>query len=102
MSTKTTSNMELTIMPAGKKFKSTKLLRILENRIALRRIFARHMNNWDERMLDKCEDLTVRPFIRKRNCKAVSSKDCRNNEEQFRASCNNKIKEIECMNGRCM
>ena len=36
-----------------------------------------------------------------KNCKAVSSKDSRNNGKKFRTSCNHKINRMECKNGRC-
>ena len=37
-----------------------------------------------------------------KNSRVVSSRDSRNKEEQFRASCNNKINGIECKIGKCV
>ena len=51
----------------------------------------KHTNNWDEQILDKCEELSVGGIHAVKNCKAVNSKDCRNSRENFEVSCNNKI-----------
>ena len=50
------------------------------------------MNNWDERILDKCEDLTVKFFMQK-ELQGSNSKDFWDNEEYFEAFCNNKSNE---------
>ena len=65
MSTKTINHMELTIMQEGKNSKSNRLQWIFERSESISQNFVKHMDNWDERILDKCEDLTVRFFMRK-------------------------------------
>jgi hypothetical protein len=65
MSTETTRHKELTIMQAGKDFKSNRLQRIFGRSKSIPKNFVRHKNNWDERILDKCEELTARVFMRK-------------------------------------
>ena len=50
------------------------------------------MDNWDERILDKCEDLTVSFFMRK-ELQGSNSKDFWDIGEYFKASCNNKSDE---------
>ena len=62
MLTRTTSHMELTIMQAGKSFKSNRLQRIFERSKSIPKNYVRHMNNWEERILDKCEEKTIRVF----------------------------------------
>ena len=44
----------------------------------------------DEQILDKCEELSVGGIHAVKNCKAVNSKDSRDNGEYFGAPCNNK------------
>ena len=66
---KTTRHMELTIMQAGKNFKSNKLQRIFGRSKSISKDFVKHMDNWDERILDKCEELTVRAFMQKRTAR---------------------------------
>ena len=90
--TKTTRHMGLTIMQAGKNFQSKKLQRIFRGSKVFRRIFVKHMNNWDERILNKCEDLTARFFMRK-ELQGSNSKDFRDIGEYFEASCSNKSDE---------
>ena len=84
--------MELAIMQADKNPKSKKLQRIFGGSKVFRRIFVKHMNNWDGRILDKCEDLTVRLFMRK-ELQGSNSEDFRDNGEYFEASCNHKSDE---------
>jgi hypothetical protein len=84
--------MELTIMQAGKNFKSNRLRRIFGRSKVFQRVFVKLMNNRDERILDKCEELIVRFFERK-ELQGSNSKDFRNNGEHFKASCNNKSDE---------
>jgi hypothetical protein len=84
--------MELTIMQAGKNFKSNKLQRIFERSKVFRIIFVKHLNNRDERIPNKCEGLTARFFMRK-ELQGSNSKDYRDNGEYFEASCNNKSDE---------
>ena len=47
--------------------------------------------------------VTIRRGIQvAKNCKAVGTKYSRNNRENFGVSCNNKINEDDCMNGKCV
>ena len=92
MSTKTINHMELTIMQADKNPKSNRLQRIFGRSKSISKDFVKHMDNWDERILDKCEDLTVRFFMRK-ELQGSNSKDFRDNGEYFEASGNNKSDE---------
>jgi hypothetical protein len=57
--------MELTIMQAGRISRAISCRGFSVDRKAFYRIFLKHLNNWDERILDKCEELTVRVFMRK-------------------------------------
>jgi hypothetical protein len=50
------------------------------------------MNNCEERVLDKCEEITVRFFMRE-ELQGSNSKDSRDNGDYFEASCNNKSDE---------
>ena len=84
--------MELTIMQADKNPKSNRLQRIFGKSKSILKDFVKHMDNWDERILDKCEDLTVRFFMRK-ELQGSNSKDFRDIGEYFEASCNNKSDE---------
>ena len=83
MSRKATKHMELTIMQADKNFKSNKLQRIFGRSKSIPKNFVKHMNNWDEWILDNCEDLTVRFFMRS-ELQGSNSRDFRNNEEYLR------------------
>jgi hypothetical protein len=84
--------MELTIMQADKNFKSNRLQRIFERSKSISKNFVRHKNNGNEQILDKCEELSVRFFMRK-ELQGSNSKDFWNNGEYFEASCNNKSDE---------
>jgi hypothetical protein len=55
--------MELIILQTGKNFKGIRLQRIFGRSKSVSKDSVRHMNNWDEWILDKCEELTVRAFI---------------------------------------
>jgi hypothetical protein len=79
-------------MQAGKNSKGNKLKRIFGKLKGISKDFVRHMNNRDERILDNCEDLTVRFFMRK-ELQGSNSRNFRNNGEYFEASCNNKSNE---------
>ena len=52
-------------MQAVKDFKSNRLQRIFGRSKSFSKDFVKHMDNWDERILDNCEELTVRFFMRK-------------------------------------
>ena len=88
---KITRLVGLSIMQASKNFKSNRLLRIFGKSNGILRTFVKHMINWGW-----ADTRQVRGFIRRgihvvKNCKAVSSKDSRDNREYFGTSCNNKI-----------
>ena len=57
---KITRLTRLFIMQASKNFKSNKLQGIFRRSKSISKNFVKHMNNWDERILDNCEELSVR------------------------------------------
>ena len=99
---KITILMGLTIMQASKNFKNNWRLRIFERSISISKTLVKHMNNWGETNPWCVWGLICRCIQVAKNCKAVGSKDSRSIEEQFGASCKNKINGIECNNGRCI
>ena len=88
---KITRLMGLIIMQVSKNFKSKRLLGIFGRLNGILKTFVKHMINWGW-----ADTRQVRGIIRRgihvvKNCKAVSSKDSRDNREYFGTSCNNKI-----------
>ena len=88
---KITRLMGLTIMQANKNFKSNRLLRIFERSNSILKTIVEYLNQLgmtgysvSARIIRRCIQLT-------KNSKAVSSKDSRNNRENFGVSCNDKI-----------
>ena len=83
MSTKITRNMELTIMQANKNFNNNRLLRIFGRSNGISKTFVKYLNQ-----LGMSGYLVSARIIRRgiqvtKNSKAVSSKDSRNNRENF-------------------
>ena len=58
-STKITILMGLTIMQASKNFKNNRLLRIFGRSNGISKSFAKHLISGGERILGKCEELSV-------------------------------------------
>ena len=88
---KTTRLMGLTIMQASKNFKSQRLQRIFGRSNIILKTFVKHMNNWGMSGYSVSARIIRRGIQVTKNSKAVSSKDSRNNRENFGVSCNNKI-----------
>ena len=88
---KITRLMGLTIMQASKNFKSQRLQRIFGRSNSILKTFVKHMNNWGWADTRQVRGFIWRGIHVAKNSKAVSSKDSRNNRENFGVSCNNKI-----------
>ena len=88
---KTTRLMGLTIMQASKNFKSQRLQRIFGRSNIILKTFVKHMNNWGMSGYSISARIIRRGIQVTKNSKAASSKDSRNNRENFGVSCNNKI-----------
>ena len=88
---KTTRLMGLTIMQASKNFKSQRLQRIFGRSNSISKTIVKHMNNWGMSGYSISARIIRRGIQVTKNSKAVSSKDSRNNRENFGVSCNNKI-----------
>ena len=89
---KTMRLMGLTIMQASKNFKSNRLLGIFGRSNGISKTFVKYMNQLGM----SGYSISARKIIRRgihvaKNCKAVGTKYCRNNRENFEVSCNNKI-----------
>ena len=83
-------HMDLTIMQPDKTFGSTRLQRIFGRSNCIRRILWDIWSTGDERIPDKCEELFVGVFRRKRSCKATGAKDSQKITKYFRVFCSNK------------
>ena len=95
---KITRPMGLTIMQANKNFKSNRLLRIFGRSNSILKTIVKYLNQ-----LGMSGYLVSARIIRRgiqvtKNSKAVSSKDSRNNRENYGVSCSNKINREHCMN----
>ena len=101
MSMKTTRHMELTIMPVGKKFKSNGLQRIFGRSNSISKDFVRHINNREEQILDKCEEITVR-FLCGKNCKAVTQRILGTTENISRHLVTTRATRNDRENDKCM
>ena len=51
------------IMQASKNFESSRLLMIFRRSNGISKTFVKHLNNWDERILGKCEEISVGVFM---------------------------------------
>ena len=70
---------------------SNKLLRIFGGSNSISKTIVKHMNNWGMSGYSVSARIIHRGIQVTKNSKAVSSKDSRNNRENFGVSCNNKI-----------
>ena len=79
-------DLRLIIMQVSKNFKSESLLRIFGRSNGILNTFVKYLNQYSvsARIIRRGIQVT-------KNGKAVSSKDSRNNRENFGVSCNNKI-----------
>ena len=83
--------MGLTIMQASKNFKSNRLLRIFGSSNSISKTFVNYLNQLGTSGYSVSARIICRGIQVTKNSKAVSSKDSRNNRENFKVSCNNKI-----------
>ena len=83
--------MGLIIMLVSKNFKSKRLLRIFGRSNGILNTFVKYLNQLGMSRYSVSARIIRRGIQVTKNNKAVSLKDFRNNGEQFRASCNNKI-----------
>ena len=88
---KTTRLMGLTIMRASKNFKSQRLQRIFGRSNGILNTFVKYLNQLGMSGYSVSARIIRRGIQVTKNSKAVSSKDSRNNRENFGVSCNNKI-----------
>ena len=88
---KITRLMGLTIMQANKNFKSNRLLRIFERSNSILKTIVEYLNQLGMTGYSVSARIIRRGIQVTKNSKAVSSKDSRNNRENFGVSCNNKI-----------
>ena len=72
-------------------WQSNKLLRIFGGSNSISKTIVKHMNNWGMSGYSISARIIRRGIQVTKNSKAVSSKDSRNNRENFGVSCNNKI-----------
>ena len=91
--------MGLIIMLVSKNFKSNRLLRIFGRSNVILNTFVIYLNPLGMSGYSVSARIIRRGIQVTRNSKAVSSKDPRNNRENFGVSCNNKITGEHCMNG---
>ena len=88
---KTTRLMGLTIMRANKNFKSNRLLDIFRRSNDIFNTFVKYLNQLGVSGYSVGARIIRRGIQVTKNSKVVSSKDSRNNRENFGVSCNNKI-----------
>ena len=88
---KITRLMGLTIKQANKNFKSNRLLRIFERSNSILKTIVEYLNQLGMTGYSVSARIIRRGIRVTKNRKAVSSKDSRNNRENFGVSCNNKI-----------
>ena len=88
---KVTRLMGLTIMQASKNFKSNRLLRIFGRSNVILNTFVIYLNQLGMSGYSVSARINRRGIQVAKNSKVVSSKDFRNNRENFGVSCNNKI-----------
>ena len=85
------SHLELTNMQADKHFKSHRLMRIFRRTNGISKTFVKYKNQLWMNGYSISGGIIRRGIHVVKNCKAVSSKDSRDNREYFGASCNKKI-----------
>ena len=83
--------MGLTIMQANKNFESNRLLRIFGRSNSILNTFVKYLNQLGMNGYSVSARIIRRGIQVTKNSKVVSSKDSRNNRENFGVSCNNKI-----------
>ena len=88
---KTTRLMGLTIMQANKNFESNRLLRIFGRSNSILKTIVEYLNQLGMTGYSVSARIIRRGIQVANNSKAVTSKDSRNNRENFGVSCNNKI-----------
>ena len=88
---KITRILGLTIMQANKNFKSNRLLRIFGRSNSILKTIVEYLNQLGMTGYSVSARINRRSIQVTKNSKAVSSKDSRNNRENFGVSCNNKI-----------
>ena len=88
---KITRLMGLTIMLVSKNFKSNRLLKIFGRSNDILNTFVKYLNQLGMSGYSVSARIIRRGIQVTWNSKAVSSKDSRNNRENFGVSCNNKI-----------
>ena len=88
---KTTRVMGLTIMQASKNFKSQRLQRIFGRSNSILKTIVEYLKQLGMTGYSVSARIIRRGIQVTKNSKAVSSKDSRNNRENFGVSCNNKI-----------
>ena len=84
-------DLRLIIMQVSKNFKSKRLLRIFERSNGILNTFVKYLNQLGVSGYSVGARIIRRGIQVTKNSKAVSSKDSRNNRENFGVSCNNKI-----------
>ena len=88
---KITRLMGLTIMQASKDFKNNSLLRIFGRSNGISKTFLKYTNQLGMSGYSISARIIRRGIQVTKNSKAVSSKDSRNNRENYGVSCSNKI-----------
>ena len=88
---KITRLMGLTIMQANKNFESNRLLRIFGRSNSILKTIVEYLNQLGMTGYSVSARIIHRGIQVTKNSKAVSSKDSRNNRDNFGVSCNNKI-----------
>ena len=83
--------MGLIIMLVSKNFKSNRLLKIFGRSNDILNTFVKYLNQLGMSGYSVSARIIRRGIQVTKNSKAVSSKDSRNNRENFGVSCNNKI-----------
>ena len=83
--------MGLIIMLVSKNFKSNRLLKIFGRSNDILNTFVKYLNQLGMTGYSVSARIIRRGIQVTKNSKAVSSKDSRNNRENFGVSCNNKI-----------
>ena len=88
---KITRILGLTIMQANKNFKNNRLLRIFGRSNSILKTIVEYLNQLGMTGYSVSARIIRRGIQVTKNNKAVSSKDSRNNRENFGVSCNNNI-----------
>ena len=88
---KITRILGLTIMQANKNFKSNRLLRIFGRSNSILKTIVEYLNHLGMTGYSVSARIIRRGIQVTKNSKAVSSKDSRNNRENYGVSCSSKI-----------